>query len=209
MKTGVYTITNITNGHIYVGCTKQTFNIRWNLHKKQLKLGVHNNKYLQRAWNICGEENFIFEILVECDENIMYSEEHYWATILNTHNRNFGFNLKPTHPNNKSLISSETRDKLREKANGRKWSNEYKELFKQNKIGILHSEEHRNKAAKGKYKSILQYSLDNVFIKEWESSKTASITLNLNSSNITCALKGIQKSCGGFIWKYKVIDYAK
>jgi hypothetical protein len=43
----------------------------------------------------------------------MYSEEHYWATILNTHNRNFGFNLKPTHPNNKSLISSETRDKLR------------------------------------------------------------------------------------------------
>lgn len=206
---GVYTITNIITRHIYVGCTKRTFNVRWGLHKRQLKTGIHNNTYLQRAWDMYGEENFLFEILEECKEEYLYSEEHYWATLLNVHNRKYGYNLKPTHPNNISLTSLETRDKIRTKAIGRKWSEEYKQLFRQNQIGKKHSEEHKNKAAKGKYKPILQYSLDGTFIKEWDSGKSASISLNLNTSNITFALKKITKTCGGFIWKYKNIDYEK
>jgi group I intron endonuclease len=209
MKTGVYTITNLITKHIYVGCTVQSFSIRWGLHKRQLREGTHNNSYLQRAWDKYGEENFAFEILVECNEKIIYSEEHYWATLLNTHDRDFGYNLKPTHPDNLSLTSEEARLKIKQKATGRKWSEDYKQLFREQKLGKAQSQAQIINAAKGKYKAIIQLDLSGNFIKEWESSKTACEILHLSTSNLCCALNGTQKTCGGFIWKFKNTDHAK
>lgn len=52
-------------------------------------------------------------------------------------------------------------------------------------------------------KPVLQYSLNNTLIKEWDSMILASKTLNLNRGNITSCCKGKNKSVGGFIWKYK------
>lgn len=52
-------------------------------------------------------------------------------------------------------------------------------------------------------KSVLQYSLEGEFIKEWESGKIAGETLNINNTNITQCCKGNRKSSGDFIWKYK------
>lgn len=204
METGVYTITNKITNQIYVGCTLQSFKIRWSIHKRSLNKGTSNSILLQRAWKKYGADNFVFEELVICDKETIYSEEHYWATLLNTHNPKFGYNLKPTHPDNSTIISKEARFKMKEKATGRRWSDEYKEMFRQSKLGKKQSKIQIENAAKGKHKTILQFDLNGNFLKEWESTKLAAKELNLNAPNICNNLKGKTKYCGKFIWKFKL-----
>lgn len=50
---------------------------------------------------------------------------------------------------------------------------------------------------------VIQYDKQGNFIREWLSSKDAAIGLGLHSSGITMCAKRTQKTCGGFIWKYK------
>ena len=52
-------------------------------------------------------------------------------------------------------------------------------------------------------KKIYQYSLNNTFIREWNSISAASRELKINDSNIGMCAKGKRKSAGGFIWRYK------
>lgn len=52
-------------------------------------------------------------------------------------------------------------------------------------------------------KPILQYDKDNNLIKEWSSSKDASVELNIDSSSITACCRGRLKTAGGYVWKYK------
>jgi hypothetical protein len=51
--------------------------------------------------------------------------------------------------------------------------------------------------------SIIQYSLDDIFIKEWESAKMVSEVLGFNKPNIIGTANGTQKTAYGFKWKYK------
>lgn len=53
-------------------------------------------------------------------------------------------------------------------------------------------------------KPILQYDVYGNFIKEWDSARTAAKILNLNWKNISSNLRSKSKSCGGFVWKYKL-----
>ena len=75
------------------------------------------------------------------------------------------------------------------------------------KKGKPKSEEHKQKlsiANKGKgSKPILQYTLDGIFIRDWDSATTASKELNIFQTSITACCKGKQKSAYGFIWRYK------
>ena len=58
---GVYRIRNKINDKRYIG-SAQDFDERWDIHRKELQKGNHYNKYLQRAWNKYGGENFVFEV---------------------------------------------------------------------------------------------------------------------------------------------------
>lgn len=111
MNSGVYTITNLVNKKMYVGLAID-FDKRWDSHKNELRNNKHCNYHLQAAWNKYGENNFLFEILVECEEQFLYSEEHYWATILNVHNPKYGYNIQPTHPYGKPRHAEETKKKI-------------------------------------------------------------------------------------------------
>ena len=53
------------------------------------------------------------------------------------------------------------------------------------------------------YKHIYQYSLDNNFIREYESIVDAKNSNNIDASSITKCAMGKRKSAGGFIWKYQ------
>lgn len=119
MASGIYTITNIINGKIYVGYAT-SINGRLGTHKYNLSIGIHLNSHLQGAVNEYGIENFLFEELEQCSKEYLSSQEHYWATILNVHNPEFGYNLAPTHPYRKSSgkrkgfsVSDETRAKIK------------------------------------------------------------------------------------------------
>jgi group I intron endonuclease len=72
-------------------------------------------------------------------------------------------------------------------------------------IGKSHprTQEWSDKIGKSNKKPILQYDLNNNFIKEWDSIKDASIFIGCNSSPIISCCKGKQKTCYGFKWKYK------
>ena len=50
---------------------------------------------------------------------------------------------------------------------------------------------------------IIQYSMNDEFIKEWDYIGQAAEQCGVAPSTITGALKGYQKSAGGFKWKYK------
>ena len=141
---GIYTITNSINGKIYVGYSK---NIKSRLykHKYELRNNTHKNIYLQNAYNLNGENFFKFEILLECNKDHLASEEHYWCNILNTHNKKYGYNLRPTHPDNIQLFSEETRKKMSESAKGKIISLETRERLSKAFKGKKHSEESKEK----------------------------------------------------------------
>lgn len=88
---GIYSITNLSNGKRYIG---QSIDIskRWVEHKRQLKLGVHINKYLQSAVNKYGLDNFSFSIVEETERNLLDDRERFWINALNTFAPN-GYNL--------------------------------------------------------------------------------------------------------------------
>lgn len=169
---GIYTITNTIDGKIYVGYTTN-FIERRNNHLLSLNGGYHQNEHLQRAYDKYGDV-FIVEFLEDCSEDKLCALEHYWATTLNSHNRKFGYNIKPTHPYDKHktvsvetkkkisiankgmFVSDEKRMKLSKVHSGRKQSPETIEKRRQALKGYRHSSESRenmSKGCKGKPKS--------------------------------------------------------
>lgn len=52
-------------------------------------------------------------------------------------------------------------------------------------------------------KTVLQFDLDGNYIKEWIGLKIITQELRINSANIANCCRGLVKSAGGFIWKYK------
>ena len=59
------------------------------------------------------------------------------------------------------------------------------------------------KGKKGRNKiPIMQLDLNDNPIKKWSSQKQAALSLNLDPGTLTACLKGRQKTCGKFKWKY-------
>jgi len=151
----IYTITNKVNGKLYVGKTNN-FVYRMSKHKYTLRNKIHINEHLQRAFNKYGEESFDFEILEECKEEYLYSQEHYWCNMLDAFNYNKGYNMKPTHPLNKAGNSVEAIEKTKKALTGKKLSLEHKLKLSLAKQGRKLSDETKLKmsqASKGNKKS--------------------------------------------------------
>ena len=80
-----------------------------------------------------------------------------------------------------------------------------KERMSKSLRGRKLSEETKNKISENNpnRKPILQYTKDNIFIRNWDSAKSASQELKICATSITACCKGKRKSSGGFLWKYK------
>ncbi len=119
-KSGIYKITNIINGKIYIG---SAFNIsnRFSCHKYSLRNNKHKNKHLQSAYNLYGEENFLFEILeIVNDFAILLNREQYYLDIFNSTDKNIGYNIAKKAGNTAGITASlETRKKQSESAKKR------------------------------------------------------------------------------------------
>jgi len=79
---------------------------------------------------------------------------------------------------------------------GKKQSEEFKrimsERFKGIPTGIINGA-----------KRVEQYETDGTFLKEWESIRSAAVSVGLKSGNtITWCCEGKQKTAGGFAWKF-------
>jgi len=77
---GIYRIKNLVNDKSYYGSSKN-IEKRWKTHLNQLRNKKHINCILQNAWNKYGEDNFIFEIVEECElEKLFDTEQKYIDT---------------------------------------------------------------------------------------------------------------------------------
>lgn len=134
MITGIYKIKNIVTGKFYVGSAVD-IKERWRNHKSQLRHNKHHSIKLQRSYNKHGVDNFVYEIIEECFEDVIIKREQFYIDFCSAVKN--GYNCKSIAGSNLGFKhSEETKNKIR-KAN----------------IGIKRSEETRIKmseSAKGK-----------------------------------------------------------
>jgi hypothetical protein len=109
------------------------------------------------------------------------------------------------------LKTEETKHKISEGHKGLKYNIPYNRIHnstgKSKPIGfgenISNNIERGLNISKSRYKSIIQYTLDNIYVKEWKGALDVRNTLGLNHSNITQCCKGNQKTAYGYKWIYK------
>jgi len=135
MKTicDIYEILNIQSNKRYIGKSKNIL-IRFEQHKKLLKLNIHLNFHLQKSWNKYGEEYFQFNILEECSEIELNIKEIYWIQKLNS--IKYGYNITKggtggnTYSNRTEFDKEKTSNKLSKHFKNRIWINkDNKNLF--------------------------------------------------------------------------------
>ena len=111
---GVYKISNVLSDRYYIGYSKN-INRRFCVHRYKLKNSCHDNIFLQRAYNLDGEDKFIYEIIHRCNTEKEAKEiELQYLTDLsirdklyNLNYNNSGGDLLTNHPDKESI-----RDKI-------------------------------------------------------------------------------------------------
>ncbi len=201
MKSGVYTITNLVNGKIYVGSCSSNITQRLCNHRNELKRGIHKNSYLQRSYNKYGKDNFVYEVLEYHLPEYCVSMEQYWTNSLGVLNRSLGYNIAPVAGSSLGQkrtkeqcenISKSVKGKRKGSLNpnfGKTWSNETREKI----------------ANSTRNKGVLKLDINNNILAEYKSLSEAGRLNNLYSDHIgkVCNNKPNHLTAGGFKWKFK------
>ena len=186
---------------------------------------AHSRSNRNTYWNnIVNQTEYKVEILLDdltweevCEKEKefikLYNKNTQGGTLCNIADGGEGgclgeeVNLKRKKSLMGHYVSDETKDKIRQKSLGRKASDDVRLkmslIHKANKTGHwLESKGHKN----GRAFKVYQYSLDGVFIKEWECAQYAIKHYNMNRTSITDCLKGRQVSAKGYKWKLHLIS---
>jgi group I intron endonuclease len=107
---GIYRIKNLKNKKCYYGSSKN-IEKRWRTHSNNLKNGKHHNIHLQRSWDKYGEDNFVFELVEECNETILLELEQKYLDL----NPEFNIGIKSSggdnltkNPNKEDIVRKMT-----------------------------------------------------------------------------------------------------
>ena len=152
-KSGIYTITNLIDSKIYVGYATN-FRKRKGDHFANLKNNKHKNIHLQRAYNKYGKDNFICELIEECEVEHLTSQENYWSNLLDAHNPKRGYNIRPTGIDTLVSHSQETKDKISKSHLGKKLSKETIEKLKIINTGRKHTEKSKDNMREAMYENV-------------------------------------------------------
>lgn len=226
MICGIYKITNLINGHYYIG---QAIDIkaRWREHRFSANHPEHkdHNSPIHRALVKYGEQGFSYEILEECSRKDLDEREIYWIDVLSAReNGNYNilrggqdrikFDDKPVELYDLQgqyikTISSATK------------TAEELGVSRNSVYGVLHKERPTCKGYQMKYaedtstiikpyvsrqggsKSVIQSDPKtgvtiNIFISAAEAARVT----GADSSAITKVCKGKLKTTKGFAWSY-------
>jgi hypothetical protein len=183
---GIYIVRNIINNKVYIGSSNK-INVRIRTHKWELNKNIHSNQYLQNAWNKYGKENFIFEIIEECEVDELLLKELLYTERYNSLCSENGYNLViPFRLNEEQTSNQNYRNKLSIIKKGIKPSN-YEYCKKMQKRAILEYE-------------------NGILIKEYESAKEAGDFLNIDYKLINNVLRKVVKKIRKYpnkTWLYK------
>lgn len=141
-KSGVYAITSIACGRIYVGSSID-IGRRWLWHRNELRRGRHKTAKLQQAWHLYGEDNFSFAILEMVQgKDALLDREQFWLDFLEA--ADYGFNM--LHIVDKwPQWTPERRAAMSVKLTGRPVSTETRQKLRQANLGKTYSEESKEK----------------------------------------------------------------
>ena len=145
-KCGIYCIKNIITNKLYIGSSINIEN-RISLHKNMLKNNKHHSTKLQHSYNKHGENNFLFEIIEECDENLLLEKEQNYIDILNSFNDGYNCSKNSSNPMLGRKHSEESKIKMSKSQSGenhplfgKNLSAEHKEKLRLAGLGRIQSE---------------------------------------------------------------------
>ena len=209
----VYMHTNKINGKRYIGITSQEPEKRWMNgfgYSEMLPFGRAVRKY--------GWDNFQHEVLLDqLSEREAKRLESYLIGLLDTQNKSIGYNVTSggdgmcgfhhtdvskekmsiakagsNHPNYGNHLSKTTRSKISERLTGNK-----------NCVGVIRSEETRQKMSVAKQKPVAMLDKDSTsIIKIFDSAKIAESSTGVNRKNISMCCLGHRNHAGGYAWKF-------
>lgn len=156
---GIYKITNLINGKLYIGQTVN-FPKRKRNHLNYLRNNKHHNEHLQRSFNKYGEENFQIDFIYSCSVDELDSLEcEYISRYESMVNQN-GYNLL-TGGQTYRTFSLEVRKKMSESR--RNWTMTMRQCLNISKgrKGIKLSEESIERIKQTKQENKIQWGEDN------------------------------------------------
>lgn len=210
----IYCITNLINEKKYVGKTTYSITKRFQEHCRDSKKERCNKRPLYDAMNKYGTENFVVEELIECPNDELDSYEKMFIENLQTYGHN-GYNATKGGDGtilfdyDKIVETYALGGTMTECAAKMHCSvDTVKKVLTINNIPIRHN----RRGCCSDPKKVEQYSLEGVFIKEWESITLAAHWLVDNGyaktynsgvkQKIRLCMRGRNKTAYKFIWKF-------
>lgn len=210
----IYCITNLINGKQYIGKTTYSVTKRFQEHCRDSKKERCNKRPLYDAMNKYGIENFIVEELCECDNEELSSYEIQYIEKYNTYSKGynatkggdgsilFDYNLiLKLYQEGLSMVEVASKVGC--------CTDTVSKVIHINNVPI-------HKVIRGSCKEPLkvkQFSLDNEFIRQWDSIADAARWLVDNGyaktynggvrQKISLCAKGKLKTAYKFIWRWK------
>ena len=221
---GIYKITNLINNKVYIGQSKQ-IEIRWQQHKTSNK-----NYALYSAFKKYGIDNFKFEIIEECFENLLNEREKYWINFYhslapNGYNMTLGgdscghetlekkvqqYDLNGNFIQEFKSISEASRQTGLDDANISACCNQKLHFHTVGGFQWKFSDNNKiiTKYIDKQLKPVIQYDINGNYIAEYPSVSAAAKAVNKASTNISSACKKHGTSAG-YKWEYKIIQGEK
>ena len=220
-KCGIYKIENKQTKKVYIGQSIDIYR-RWNRHKADSK---KLNTKLYKDMKIFGIENFVFTIVEECNQSELDAKEIYWIDYYDSFYNGYNSTTGGQYGHTKGNVRPVRQYDL----NG-KFLQEYESLTEAERqtgisastIGIACKKPASNAGLfQWRYASenidflpelsivayssraVQQYTLNGVFIREYDSLIAAAQLTQQSASNILSACQRKTKTAGGYLWKYK------
>lgn len=204
---GVYKITNQVNGKSYIGKTIN-FRRRYNCYLSGYRYQDTNriNEYFLTSMNKYGIENFIFEVVEECDIDILSDRELHWMLYYNSTNSENGYNLRMDSSTG-MIVHDSTRDKI-----SKRIKREYSMGLRDPEVVSKHFREFwQDKENLERMRNNVSEARNSFFIQKLFDGKIVAIWKNINQilthrpsykwQNIYAACNGNKHSYKGYKWE--------
>lgn len=211
LKHGVYSITNLVTGKIYIGSTsaKTGFYTRLSNHIISLRNNFHDNIHLQNAWNKYGENNFLVKIRLVCKADLCLKLEQIYMNVCLKANinkklfRKLGYNINPIAGSSLGYKHSKKSIKKISFLAKKRYLNGF---INPNK-GLKISEEQKILTREkwldiGFIKPFYVIDSNSIIIGEYDSARRAAEVLNCHHSGISGCLKNKYKTIKGLTFCY-------
>lgn len=208
----IYKLTNKFNGKIYIGLTSEKKGVNERCRKRiaEAKYRKDKNSYILNAIRKYGEDSFIVEEIDKADSiEELRIKEIFYIKFYNSTDRSIGYNLTDGGEGNKGLKMSEsTKNKIRQKAIGRKVSQDTKIKMSKsrlNKVDLSISIKNCRLYNLKVSKKIEKLNINKEVIKIYNSISELAKEEKLNRSGISTYLnldnKDLNRTYKGFIYR--------